>query len=101
MNNTPAERVLRHMKAAHEVSGSDSGRASIRQASELQDSNQYWVTSVSSNVHAHSEMERVATYLGSRGLSIDRFHMDLVKDPLTGLAKCLIRTLVEPGAAGV
>jgi len=103
MTNTPPERVLRHMKAVYDVTGTDSGKASIRLASELQDgrpgtdkTNQYWVTSVSSNVHAHSEMERVATYLGSRGLAIDRFHMDLVRDPETGIPKCLIRTLVEP-----
>jgi len=102
MTNTPADRVLRHMKAVHEVRGTDSGKASIRPASELVgqdshvDSNTHWVTSVSSNVHAHSEMERVATYLGSRGLAIDRFHMDLVRDPENGVQKCLIRTLVEP-----
>jgi len=101
-NQTP-DRVLRHFRAVHAVRGSDWGVCTLRkcfqweaETEELLHDNQFWLTSIAANVHCHSEMERLAYYLGfNMGLAIDRYHMDVIKDPSGGAAKCVIRTLLD------
>jgi len=101
-NQTP-DRVLRHYKAVNITRGSDYGTCTMRkcfnweaEADDLLHSNQYWLTSVATNVHAYKEMERLAYYLGfNNSLAIDRYHMDVLKDPSGGAPKCVMRVLLD------
>jgi len=101
-NQTP-DRVLRHFLAVNDVRGSDYGICTMRKcfhweaaSGELLHDNQYWLTSVATNVHAYSEMARLAYYLGfNNGLAIDRYHMDVIKDPSGGAPKCVMRVLLD------
>jgi len=101
-NQTP-DRVLRHFVAVNQVRGSDNGICTLRkcfnweaESGELWNDNQHWLTSVATNVHSHSEMSRLAYYIGfNNGIAIDRYHMDVVKDPSGGDHKCVMRVLLD------
>jgi len=97
---TKPARVLRDLRKVYSMLGSDSGVCTVRKAAksentEYRNNQVYYVTSVVSFVHHHSEMERFSNYLGSKGLSIDRFDMDVIKDPTDGTYKYILRAMVE------
>jgi len=96
LRSTEPEMVLRHLSKVHKVAGRETGIASmVKLMVEEENWNHYLVIAVASNVHAYSEMQRFADYLGSKGLSIERFHMDLIRDQKGGSIKCLLRVVVE------
>jgi len=98
LRNTKAGSVLRHLEGVNKVVGSDSCVATARvcpDSERSREENWYWVTSIASSVHAYSEIQRLSNYLGSKGLCIDRFHMDIIKDPTDNSDKCVLRALVD------
>jgi len=96
LQSTEPAMVLKHLKKVHMVIGSDSGIASMDElGTDEENWHHYLVVAVASNVHAYAEMQRIANYLGSKGLSIERFHLDKMKDPKAGSDKCLVRVVVE------
>jgi len=101
-NQTP-DRVLRHLSAVNHARVTNWDVCTLRscfqweiESEDLLHDKQHWLTVIATSVHAHSEMERLAHYLGyNMGISIDRYHMDVIKDPEGGPPMCVIRTLLD------